>query len=360
VRATRIFGTDPPCPQPPAELVGSVDAIVAGDDYTLSDVQTTAAFWIDPIRAPDYASVTGVMLPTGASAIRFRQNDGNWVTHTTYLDRPATFVSVPDLSVTQQVYEDYASEDILAAGTEGVCGGNGIAMSYCQMVGTATYTAMDGSTVAYSGAGWAAIGGRTVNPAFYSNTVKFHLAGGRLILTMGESHADGMTGGMYEVASWLVDQGPQEVTCRQNPSCDEVEYIGINQEMFWQDARDYCVLHHRNMAVIRNAEQNQQALEACELLEPPHWVSGYHPCMIGMSDVRQEGTWEWVTGESVSYTNWMDGQPNEYVRDGGGEDAAYIALAPLHQIGQWGDGNFHIGTQNEVPVLFICEACVCP
>ena len=205
MRATRIFGTDPPCPQPPAELVGSVDAIVAGDDYTLSDVQTTAAFWIDPTRAPDYASVTGVMLPTGASAIRFRQNDGNWVTHTTYLDRPATFVSVPDLSVTQQVYEDYANEDILAAGTEGVCGGNGLAMSYCQMVGTATYTAMDGSTVAYSGAGWAAIGGRTVNPAFYSNTVKFHLAGGRLILTMGESHADGMTGGMYEVASWLVD-----------------------------------------------------------------------------------------------------------------------------------------------------------
>lgn len=31
---------------------------------------------------------------------------------------------------------------------------------------------------------------------------------------------------------------------------------------------------------------------------------------IGLSDAAQEGTFVWVTGEALSYTNWQSGEPN--------------------------------------------------
>lgn len=35
-------------------------------------------------------------------------------------------------------------------------------------------------------------------------------------------------------------------------------------------------------------------------------------CWLGGSDVAVEGTWEWVTGERWSYTNWLSGQPDNF------------------------------------------------
>jgi hypothetical protein len=31
---------------------------------------------------------------------------------------------------------------------------------------------------------------------------------------------------------------------------------------------------------------------------------------IGLSDAASEGTFEWVTGEGLGYTNWIAGEPN--------------------------------------------------
>ena len=33
---------------------------------------------------------------------------------------------------------------------------------------------------------------------------------------------------------------------------------------------------------------------------------------IGLSDEKEEGSFEWVTGEAVNYTNWAEGQPDNY------------------------------------------------
>ena len=49
----------------------------------------------------------------------------------------------------------------------------------------------------------------------------------------------------------------------------------------------------------------------------------------GLTDRRQEGEFEWVSGEAVTYTNWAAGQPNNFGR---GED--FTVLLPN---GKWND-----------------------
>ncbi len=36
---------------------------------------------------------------------------------------------------------------------------------------------------------------------------------------------------------------------------------------------------------------------------------------LGATDLQQEGTWGWVTGEAFAYTNWYPGEPNNYYEE---------------------------------------------
>ena len=42
---------------------------------------------------------------------------------------------------------------------------------------------------------------------------------------------------------------------------------------------------------------------------------------VGLSDQEVEGTFQWVTGESLSFTDWAQGEPNNF---GAGENFAAI------------------------------------
>ena len=35
-----------------------------------------------------------------------------------------------------------------------------------------------------------------------------------------------------------------------------------------------------------------------------------HHALIGLSDVEEEGRWQWHSGEPVTYTNWARDEPN--------------------------------------------------
>jgi flagellin len=52
---------------------------------------------------------------------------------------------------------------------------------------------------------------------------------------------------------------------------------------------------------------------------------------IGLTDENSEGNFQWVTGESATYTNWLSGQP-----DNSGGNQHYVKLSDL-SAGQWDD-----------------------
>ncbi|MBM3841302.1 MAG: hypothetical protein FJ398_25785 [Verrucomicrobia bacterium] len=51
---------------------------------------------------------------------------------------------------------------------------------------------------------------------------------------------------------------------------------------------------------------------------------------IGFNDEAKEGAWLWISGEPVTYINWLNGEPN----NSGDEDFAVINFDDL---GKWND-----------------------
>ena len=67
---------------------------------------------------------------------------------------------------------------------------------------------------------------------------------------------------------------------------------------------------------------------------------------IGMTDQAVEGTWVWISGEPVTYTNWAGGEPNDYY----GEDYAVMNWSGI----QWNDlsgGQSYYGVIETAPAV---------
>ena len=45
---------------------------------------------------------------------------------------------------------------------------------------------------------------------------------------------------------------------------------------------------------------------------------------IGINDIEQEGRYVTVDGSAISYTNWQNGQPDNYLHSPEGEDGIHI------------------------------------
>ena len=67
---------------------------------------------------------------------------------------------------------------------------------------------------------------------------------------------------------------------------------------------------------------------------------------LGMSDEANEGDWQWITGEPILFTNWNEGQPDNW---GEGEDFAVMEGEEL-----WNDVGTQEGDIPEAP--YVCES----
>ena len=80
-------------------------------------------------------------------------------------------------------------------------------------------------------------------------------------------------------------------------------YLNIQAPLSWHEARDYCTSLGGHLVTIQSASENDFAYN----LNPNGW--------LGLSDELQEGNWQWVTGEPLTYTDWEPGQPDPQPED---------------------------------------------
>lgn len=111
-------------------------------------------------------------------------------------------------------------------------------------------------------------------------------------------------------------------------------YQVINETTNWKEAKAYCERIGGHLVTITSKEENNFIYNIS--------VKKYN-CnfMIGLTDEREEGVFEWVTGEKFEYSNFEPGEPNNQ----NNED--YILM---HRGGYWNDGHLE---RTSMP--FICE-----
>ena len=97
----------------------------------------------------------------------------------------------------------------------------------------------------------------------------------------------------------------------------------------WTDASLAAQSFGGYLATITSAEENAFVTA---LTQTP---SGPLESWIGFTDALLEGDFQWVTGETVNYSNWAVGEPNDDPRFAG-EDYAIINPPP-EPAGTWND-----------------------
>ncbi|MFM8295591.1 MAG: choice-of-anchor L domain-containing protein, partial [Microcystaceae cyanobacterium] len=88
----------------------------------------------------------------------------------------------------------------------------------------------------------------------------------------------------------------------------------------WTDAQAQAQIMGGNLVTINDATENQFLINA--FAGEQFW--------IGYTDQAEEGLWQWISGETSSYTNWSGGEPNNY----GEED---YAVTNWVSPGTWND-----------------------
>lgn len=101
-------------------------------------------------------------------------------------------------------------------------------------------------------------------------------------------------------------------------------YQVFDQGFLWDDVKSFCESWGGHLVTV-TSEEEQKFVE--ELLK-----DGKKKCYwLGATDVREEGTFEWVTGEPWEYTNWDPFEPN----NDGAED--YCEIMTWREY-RWNDG----------------------
>ena len=120
-----------------------------------------------------------------------------------------------------------------------------------------------------------------------------------------------------------------------------IEYFSSTGAMTQSDAKDWCAWNGGELAVIKSADENDDAQAAC----------GSKTCWIGLEeDDDYSGEWYWADGTMASaiYTNWESGEPNNY----GGQDEKFAMMhccgTSTSSTGKWYDAP---GTYDEPVAL---------
>lgn len=131
------------------------------------------------------------------------------------------------------------------------------------------------------------------------------------------------------------------VSCQEN-GVTHYYYVYQLQDtlLTWNLAQKYCESLGGHLATLTSELQSKTAYSAIDQKK-------FDTCVyFGMSDNEKEGVWRWVTGETVSYTAWHEGEPNGALWENYGNFYFGFENDP-----SWNDGDF----AEEQEKWIICE-----
>lgn len=108
-----------------------------------------------------------------------------------------------------------------------------------------------------------------------------------------------------------------------NPSNGHDYYLLTNQN--WTDSEAEAVSLGGHLVTISDQAENDWVMSTFG-----NYGGERRHLWVGFSDAAVEGTWTWSSGESVTFTNWLPGNPDNT----NNEDYAYM----IPDTGLWNDG----------------------
>jgi hypothetical protein len=125
----------------------------------------------------------------------------------------------------------------------------------------------------------------------------------------------------------------------------------------WVDAKLYCETAGGTLATITSAAENELLASMLDSAIAAGFGCvgfsfGHVNTWIGLAEEpSSEGSWQWVTGEPLIYTNWGPGEPNDSFP---GEDLGMMFCPETGKRGQWNDAR-SIDPEAEGSRQFFCE-----
>lgn len=112
----------------------------------------------------------------------------------------------------------------------------------------------------------------------------------------------------------------------------------------WEQAQAEAESLGGNLVTINDAQENLWVFAMYARLRGYPFGDGLDPTgyWIGLNDIAEEGVFEWVSGEPVTFTNWAFGEPNNVV--GSNEDWVELTVreGPVLKLGEWNDGTTYL------------------
>ena len=115
----------------------------------------------------------------------------------------------------------------------------------------------------------------------------------------------------------------------------------------WEAAKEQCEEWGGHLATITNSAEQNAVLGLVQDIDKPCWIGAYRAS-------SSASTYQWVTGESMSYTNWDDGEPS---MSSGSNAELYVGMyandtdTQYSTTGKWNDFSATTGTIKG----FVCE-----
>src|SRR4030042_2342580 len=116
------------------------------------------------------------------------------------------------------------------------------------------------------------------------------------------------------------------------------EFITLGGELNWEQARDYAAARSHNglpghLATVTSSDENnfiEGIISFDGTIEI--WIGGYQ--LPGQT--QTDAGWRWITGEAWSFTDWGEGEPNDWPTAGENNEQNHLKIQ--HDIDEyWGD-----------------------